>query len=95
MIHDISTHLARRLDCARAVVAQLETRLLAADKSDPQLAAVIEAVERVFDNSAARWWSQPAFGLDGRVPRDVALEGSEGCERVVTLLLRIEHGIYM
>jgi uncharacterized protein (DUF2384 family) len=93
MNHGVRARLVQRLVQARALANRLEIELLQADRDDPMLRPVLEILERVVAEGAARWWTTPAYGLNGQFPRDVALTGRFGRERVAVLLLQIEWGI--
>jgi uncharacterized protein (DUF2384 family) len=91
-VEDPSARSAARLARARAVVRRLEQVLLEADDGNTRLSPAVREVRRVLGGGAPRWWSQPAFGLEGRVPREVAVGSAEGCDRVISLLGQIETG---
>jgi putative toxin-antitoxin system antitoxin component (TIGR02293 family) len=54
---------------------------------------VCQAID-VFDSvdGAAIWLASPAFGLEGRVPLDVA-DTPKGMDEVMNLLGRVDHGV--
>jgi putative toxin-antitoxin system antitoxin component (TIGR02293 family) len=60
-----------------------------------KLAEVLAKATDVMGSSelAQRWLEQPAIGLDQRRPIDV-MESSEGAAMVLTLLDRLDYGVY-
>ena len=42
---------------------------------------------------AAEWLHTPNLALDGRRPFEIAQE-NDGCEQVIAVLVRIDHGVY-
>jgi uncharacterized protein (DUF2384 family) len=69
--------------------------LFEADADDVHLASLVATIRRVWKHKGPRWWTRPTMPLGGRSPRDIAVESSEGRERVETLIIQIEHGIFV
>jgi putative toxin-antitoxin system antitoxin component (TIGR02293 family) len=74
-----------------------QERRLRADESDRllRLARVAAVAEDVLgaQDKAGRWLQKPNRALGGIVPLDL-LDTDLGAEEVVTVLGRIEHGVY-
>lgn len=72
-------------------------KLLDSNASDRvlRLASVTELATDVLGSreSAERWLSVPAIGLDQRIPIEL-LQSTEGTELVKTLLTRMDYGVY-
>jgi uncharacterized protein (DUF2384 family) len=75
----------------RKQTSQGSPRQPASASVDPEVLRV--AIE-CFGNrkGAISWLTQPAFGLAGKIPRDVA-KTAKGRANVLTLLKRIDYGI--
>lgn len=71
--------------------------LLAPPKISPRLRRAIvlaRAIDAFADTEKGKaWLSRPNRALSGATPRSL-LATRDGCERVLTLLGQIEHGIY-
>lgn len=60
-----------------------------------QLSLVIAAVQNFFEpdmGAAFNWLINPAYSLGGKAPISLVFS-SEGCNKILTLLGRIEHGV--
>jgi putative toxin-antitoxin system antitoxin component (TIGR02293 family) len=56
--------------------------------------ATVKAIDVLGSQEAAtRWLTMPATALDGRRPIDL-LSDPEGVARVLTLLVRMDYGVY-
>jgi putative toxin-antitoxin system antitoxin component (TIGR02293 family) len=82
---------------ARTLARRKKERRLRADESDRllRLARVAAVAEDVLGESAhvGRWLQKPNRALGGVTPLDL-LDTDLGAEEVVTILGRIEHGVY-
>jgi putative toxin-antitoxin system antitoxin component (TIGR02293 family) len=82
---------------ARTLARRKQERRLRADESDRllRLARVAAVAEDVLgaQDKAGRWLQKPNRALGGIVPLDL-LDTDLGAEEVVTVLGRIEHGVY-
>lgn len=82
---------------ARTLARRKKERRLRADESDRllRLARVAAVAEDVLgaQDKAGRWLQKPNRALGGIAPLDL-LDTDLGAEEVVTVLGRIEHGVY-
>ena len=66
------------------------------DPKAPKTAELVMLAERVLGSReiALDWFRTPAIGLGRRKPRDM-MKTAAGRQSVETLLLQIEHGVYV